>query len=554
MNRKSLFTIMMLTACGALNSVHADITVDGSGYISPSSTPSSWTSSTDVTIGLGGSATLSINNNGGNQAINARTVYIGGNATTTGTGTVNLSGEGTRWTTNGTTNPFGNLYVGYSGTGTLNVSNGADVTFSNLLYVGYSAGSSGSIVLDGPGTILTGTRQGSWIIGGGLLNNASSGTLSIINGATATNAGNLTLANAAGSTGTLIIDGNGSSMSTTMVTKFSVNATSNANVRITNGGSYSGSNQVIIGNTSATTGKTTALVDGHNSSLASSTTQTINNNATLYVLDGAKVSAGTTFTVNSIGSGSGTLIMDIGNGSSATAGGAYTNNGTVKFLASASLSANAEGYSPISAGSWASGNGSYLVYGGTWNDADHKVFVTSVATANAGTSVQLVRDTTQLNYQLRASFTDATSNKSAGLSFQADTDTIHVTAETISAELLAALDTTSGVTDALAGWSFSATEAENGAAVNDAYLSIQIGGGYNINDLAVYIYNEGDWSALDIPGLGYDGDYVNFLAESVGTGTIYAVATIPEPGTASLLGLAAAGVLLKRRKKYCDKE
>jgi T5SS/PEP-CTERM-associated repeat protein len=74
-------------------------------------------------------------------------VYMGYDAGVTGTTTVDGAAS--------TLAASSYLYLGTYGTGVLNIINGGTVTTSRTGYLGYNAGSSGTATVDGPGSTLT---------------------------------------------------------------------------------------------------------------------------------------------------------------------------------------------------------------------------------------------------------------------------------------------------------------------------------------------------------------------------------------------------------------
>ena len=106
------------------------------------------------------------------------------------------------------------LYVGYSGNGTLNITNGGNVSFGGLAaggyisgYIGYNSGSTGTVRVDGSGSMLgSANRLFAPILSVGFSGN---GTLIITNGGAVGNSDGY-IGNNAGSTGTATVDGAGS--------------------------------------------------------------------------------------------------------------------------------------------------------------------------------------------------------------------------------------------------------------------------------------------------------------------------------------------------------
>ncbi|MDO9412062.1 MAG: autotransporter domain-containing protein [Pseudolabrys sp.] len=162
---------------GAAGSTGA-VTVDG--------TSSSWTNTGALHVGEAGTGALTIRNGGTVSAFGA---YVGFGAGSIGTATV--ADAGSSWTATD------NFIFGYSGTGTLTVQNGATVSASGTSIVGYDAGSTGTVTVDGAGSSWTNTGQIR-------VGHSGSGTLTIQNDG-AVSAANVWIGPFNGSTGTLNI-------------------------------------------------------------------------------------------------------------------------------------------------------------------------------------------------------------------------------------------------------------------------------------------------------------------------------------------------------------
>ncbi len=159
------------------------------------------------------------------------------------------------------------LYTGANGSGTLDISNGG--TVSNLSsYVGFSAGSSGAVTVDGTGS--SWTSLFSLDVG-----YAGSGTLALTNGGTvkvAAGGGSVMLAGGAGSSGTLNIGNGGAAgiLNAARVTGGSGTATLNFNhtnsaYYFTNDGTSSGAAIIISGSTTVNqNGSGTTILTGNN--------------------------------------------------------------------------------------------------------------------------------------------------------------------------------------------------------------------------------------------------------------------------------------------------
>ncbi len=182
------------------------VTVDGVG--------SSWTNSGDLFVGNQGTGTLTIQNGGtvssadlyvGNEGAGTLTIQNGSTVSNAygligyfagSTGAVTVDGTGSSWTNTG------NLSVGLNGTGALTIQNGGAVSNADG-FIGHFAGSTGTVTVDGAGSTWTST-------GGLYVGNQSTGTLTIRNGAAVSNANGF-IGYSAGSTGTVTVDGAGSS-------------------------------------------------------------------------------------------------------------------------------------------------------------------------------------------------------------------------------------------------------------------------------------------------------------------------------------------------------
>jgi len=112
-------------------------------------------------------------------------------------GTVTVDGSGSLWTTNQY------LHLGSDGNGTLNIRNGGAVVNEDRTYIAYAAGSSGTAIVDGAGSTWTHTHD--LVVG-----NYGSATLEIRNGGAVSNADAACLSFSPGGDGTVIVDGAGS--------------------------------------------------------------------------------------------------------------------------------------------------------------------------------------------------------------------------------------------------------------------------------------------------------------------------------------------------------
>ncbi len=210
-------------------------------------TPDPATTTLSSTLYIGQSGTGTMLANAGSDVV-AGLGYIGYLPGSNGTATID--GAGSTWTTGG-----GLIFVGKQGTGTLNITSGGVVT-ANIPYVGSQPGSSGSVSIDGAGSLLTMTN----FLQVGYQGN---GTLKITNGGQLKNTGsNSSGIGTQGGIGAVTIDGAGSKW--TSSTDLEIGGSGSGSLAITNGGSASGLG-VAIGRQS------TATVDGPGSSWSIST-------------------------------------------------------------------------------------------------------------------------------------------------------------------------------------------------------------------------------------------------------------------------------------------
>jgi len=110
------------------------------GVVAVAGAGSEWRMTSDLHVGRYGSGTLSVT--GGAIVSNSLGAVVGEYSGSTGT--VNVDGPGSRWTSD----PY--VRLGYKGSGSLNISNGAAVEVSETIYVGSEPGASGTIHF-GPG-------------------------------------------------------------------------------------------------------------------------------------------------------------------------------------------------------------------------------------------------------------------------------------------------------------------------------------------------------------------------------------------------------------------
>ena len=166
------------------------VNVDGAG--------SNWTSDSTIHVGDSGDGVLNVTNGG--AVVNGEG-YLGFNFDSTGAATVD--GEGSSWTN------FGFFYVGNNGDGTLDVSNGGAInSFGSFSYIAFDAASTSIATIDGVGSL--------WTNGNGFyVGFDGDGTLAITNGGAFSNGFFANVGFSPGSNGTVEITGAGSTFSST---------------------------------------------------------------------------------------------------------------------------------------------------------------------------------------------------------------------------------------------------------------------------------------------------------------------------------------------------
>ncbi len=224
------------------------VTVDGPG--------SNWNNNggSGLYVGYGGDGALSISNGGAVSSANGYIGYIGYYSGSSGT--VTVDGAGSRWTDGGALFVGGSDYSYYplGGVGTLAITNGGAVSSANG-YIGFAYNSSGAVTVDGPGS--TWANGGDVFVGGGYYSSVGNGILSITNGGGVSNY-NGYIGNNLGSTGAVTVDGPGSNW--TNYYGVTVGYYGAGTLSITNRGTVNSYGGGSIGNYSGSSG--TVAVDG----------------------------------------------------------------------------------------------------------------------------------------------------------------------------------------------------------------------------------------------------------------------------------------------------
>jgi outer membrane autotransporter protein len=241
----------------------------------------------DLVVGEFGSGTLNITNGG---VVSNGFSSIG--AQSGSTGTVTVDGAGSTWK-----NSFG-LFVGEFGSGTLNITNGGVVS-NDSAFIGSFSGSTGTVTVDG--TDSTWANSSDLFVGFD-----GSGTLNITNGGAVSNDGFGSIGEGTGSTGTVTVDGAGSTWANSSY--LSVGFDGSGTLSITNGGAVS-SGFGFIGDDTDSTG--TVTVDGAGSTWTNSSYLSVgfDGSGTLNITNGGTVSSGFGFIGVDAGS-TGTVTVD----------------------------------------------------------------------------------------------------------------------------------------------------------------------------------------------------------------------------------------------------
>ena len=237
-------------------SAPASAAVTGSGNISPATDPSTWSGSTTAYVGYASAGAIAVND--GSDLVSGPACL---GWTSGATGSVAVDGSGSAWVN------IAQLWVGYNGGGTLAITNGAAVTNPNQpSYVGFNSGATGTVNVDGSGSSWTNAAVNIGVLGSGALNVAGGGAVKCSSaaigggqgavgavavdgsGSVWTNSGNLVVGNSGGA-GTLNVSGGGAVSSAIGYVGFGSGST--GTVTVDGPGSTWTSNAVWLGNSGA---------------------------------------------------------------------------------------------------------------------------------------------------------------------------------------------------------------------------------------------------------------------------------------------------------------
>jgi len=551
----------------------AAITTTGGFYGSPSST--------DTWVGFGSNSTLLIN---GDSDYATDAFSVGYSAEVSGTATV--TGIGSTLTTNRT------VVIGYQGIGALNILNGGVVTSNGIptsygITLGSASGSSGSVLVDGSGS--------QWYIPSlnmGLgVNTGSSGSLTVRNGGNVTfGTGSLNVYN-----GTLLVTGAGSTLNTLSSLQFNIGdgtATISAGGVFNSAGNNGGSN--VIGSFLDQTGS--MLVTG-----AGSQWNVVGNlyvgarggTGTLTVADGGVVSVSTSGTANADGTGfasiAGDGILSLGYQAQSSNPGAQPSTGTLSIGAGGAAGrlnvAEVYGY-------YATGTPAYPAAVATLVFNHNE---TGYAFTNAADEGILISGTTKVVNEAGTTVLTAASTYFGGTEITGGKLIVNNTtgsgtgtgAVTVGADgTLGGYGTIGGLTTISTGGHLAPGTSPgtltfaNGLALEDgAILDLELGtlsdliritggtlSGVLDGEITLNLIDSGGFAAGTYTLIDFTGaDIANLSAASFRFGSIiggYAyeislegnqflltAAAVPEPSTGLLAGLAAAVLLLFRRRR-----
>jgi outer membrane autotransporter protein len=257
----------------------------GAANVSPS-TPSKYSGAAEVT-GAGATWTIDGRLGVGVSSAGTLTVSDGGTVSSqgaivgwnaSGKGTVTVTGKDSTWTNTG------DLYIGNEGVGEVTVSAGGKVEETGTLYVAAGAGSSGTLTVDGAGSSFT--SQDRLYVG---FAGKATGTLIISDGGSVSDAGT-NIADGLGASGSATVTGKGSTWTNTG--SLYVGQGGVGTLLVSDGGTVT-STVGAIGNTVQASGSS-ATVTGAGSSWTSSNPLYvgIHGDATLSVEAGGKVDTG----------------------------------------------------------------------------------------------------------------------------------------------------------------------------------------------------------------------------------------------------------------------
>jgi len=442
-------------------------------------------------------------------------------------GTVTVDGCGSRWITKG-----GGIYVGYYGSGTLSITHGGGVCNSGGASIGCESGATGEVTVDGD--------DSSWQVEDSLSvgDDGSSGILNITNGGAVSNSHQAYIG-LGGGTGTVTVDGAGSTWTNNAELSVASYDGSSGTVNITNGGSVL-NYRTHVGYSTNSTGEVT--VDGAGSTwtvgiLGHTANLDIGrynggSSGTLKISDGGSVTVTRDVRVHVT---SGELHIEVSNNDMFTVARNFTNDGMVRLTAQPGLAPG--NYTPISVGGSWLGSGTYEAFGGVWVDAAHTFAVAAADMTNPGEQTIIDLSATQR--------IDVGTDLAVNFEPTIGSTLVDFTATATSGAKLADLQALLGSSETLEGsWDFTVSGVSTG---DETLLSFAVTGDPSADDLTVWYNFSTGWAEYGADDLLVGGGWASFTVDNFSS---YAVSVVPEPAT---LGLLAFGGLVlsagRRRRK-----
>lgn len=302
-----------------------------------------WNISGRLGVGNFGQGTLTVQNGG---TLTSTGGLLGWQSSSTNN-SVLVTGAGSTWTMSG------HLYVGNEGQGTMTISNGGKVTNVDG-YIGTLGNGLSEVTVTGSGSRWE--NQGDLLVG---QSSGGSGKLTIGGGATVTSVQTI-LGDLAGTTGTGVITGSGSSL--TAGGDFNVGRFGTGSLTLGNGGTLS-SNRGYVANEAGSAG--TVLIDGSGSRWTTTGTLHVGSRGagSLVLRNGGDITAGSLVIAHSAGS-AGTLSIGAEEGSAAAAAGTIHSGSITLGAGSGTLVLNHTD-SNYQLSSAIAGTGNIKVLGGT---------------------------------------------------------------------------------------------------------------------------------------------------------------------------------------------
>lgn len=365
------------------------------GTATISGTDSEWFLADDLDVGVDGTGHLYIENGGW---VGSNDGYLGYNPGSFGYGTIN--GVDSQWYN------FTKLVVGDEGTGDLTITNGGTATVDQEYAVlGRFAGSTGTVLVQGSGSTLEVENNDLYV------GDIGTGTLNIEQGGTVMVDQLIQIGYDTDSEGSVVVDGSGSSFSSTNDT-LEVGTMGSGSLTVSNGAQTTTGDSIVVGVEAESDGQTT--VSGTDSELSGIDINVGRaGNGVLNVQDGGQVTASSFLAVGVEVSGTGEVnisgadsnakgdivhigyegsgTMNVSDSASVTADGDFSvgtfGTGTLTVVNGGTVEVGAESY----IGNDATGVGTATVRGGTWEGTR------SLTVGNSGTGTLNVSQGSEIN-------------------------------------------------------------------------------------------------------------------------------------------------------------